>query len=334
MSDRAALARSFLDTTPWAGGRTALLAGDASNRRYERVWHTRTGETAVLMDAPPERGEDVRPFVHIARHLRGIGLSAPKIIAQSPQDGFLLLEDLGDDLFTRVLARDPGPEMTFYSAATDVLIALHRAELPQLEPYSVDLMIEHADLMFEKYLAPIRGHDDPALRARFAARFGEILAQTAQSPPVLVQRDYHADNLLWLPDRQGIARVGLLDFQDALAGHPAFDLMSLLQDIRRDVPAGVEAAMIRRYIDQTGWDDHGFRTAYMVLGAQRSLRILGVFARLAVDFGKPQYLPIMPKVWDNLRLNLEHPALAPVADMLLEVLPAPTPDALARLKPA
>lgn len=331
MADRATLARTFLETTPWAGGQLEPLAGDASNRRYDRVRHPQSGKTAVLMDAPPESGEDVRPFARIARHLRGIGLSAPEILAEAPGTGFLLLEDLGDDLYTRVLRREPELERELYAAATDVLIALHDAPLPSLEPNTPDLLAEHADLVFAKYAAPIAGQDNPSLRARFEDRFSEILAQTVPGAQVLVQRDYHADNLLWLPSRSGVARVGLLDFQDAVTGHPAFDLMSLLQDARRDVPAGIEAAMIRRYIAATGIDDHGFRTAYAVLGAQRSLRILGVFGRLALDLGKPHYLVFMPRVWRNLCLNLEHPALAPVADMLLNALPPPTPDNLARL---
>jgi len=333
MSDRSALATVFLDGTAWTGGRRAPLAGDASNRRYERVWHAKTGEPAVLMDAPPEHGEDVRPFVDIATHLRAIGLSAPQVIAENADAGFLLLEDLGDALFSTVLRQAPELEMELYQGAIDVLIHLHAQEMPQLEPYFPELLTNHADLVFDTYVTPISGAPDDTLRARFHNSFSDILAQTISGEPVLVQRDYHADNLLWLPDRAGVARVGLLDFQDAMAGHPAFDVMSLLQDVRRDVSASVEAAMLRHYIAQTGWDDHTFRTAYAVLGAQRSLRILGVFGRLSLQHGKPHYLNFVPKTWDNLCTNLNHPALAAVADLLLSVLPAPTVDALNRLKP-
>ena len=150
---------------------------------------------------------------------------------------------------------------------------------------------------------------------------------------VLVQRDYHAENLLWLPDRQGVARVGLLDFQAARAGHRAYDLVSLLQDARRDVPAGVEMRMLDRYIAKTGVDELGFRTAYTVLGVQRNLRILGVFARLSLDYGKPQYVNLIPRVWDHMNRGLEHPALAPVADIIRGAMPAPTPKFLKRFYP-
>lgn len=333
MTDRSALADAFLASTRWAKARRAPLAGDASNRRYERLHMPVTGETAVLMDAPPDKGEDVRPFVHIARHLHGLGLSAPEIFAEDTEHGFLLIEDLGDDLFSRVIPRWPDLERTLYEAATDVLVALHDAPMPKLESYDPGLMTRMASLAFTKYRDPVIGTPDPDTQTRFAHRFEDILAQTTDNiPPVLTQRDYHADNLLWLPEREGIARVGLLDFQDAMSAHPAYDLVSLLQDVRRDVPAAIEAAMIDRYIAATGVDDHLFRTAYMVLGAQRGLRILGVFGRLGTDYGKPHYVDMIPKVWDNVARNLEHPALAPVANLLLDALPRPTAAALKTLK--
>jgi len=161
-----------------------------------------------------------------------------------------------------------------------------------------------------------------------------LLAQHAADATVVIQRDYHAENLLWLPDRDGVARVGLLDFQDAMLGHPAYDLVSLLQDARRDVPAEIELSMTRRFIDRSGVDEHGFRTAYAVLGVQRNLRILGVFARLSLDYGKPHYVDLIPRVWAHLRRGVDHPAMAPVADLLLQTLPLPTADNLNRLKRA
>ena len=334
MPDRDALATAFLETTAWAGGRRAPLAGDASNRRYERVFQRETGKAAVLMDAPPDRGEDVRPFVRIAKDLRGIGLSAPDIIAENPKAGFLLLEDLGDGLFSRILNADPSQEMRLYTGATDVLIHLHQHEFPLLEPFSGTLIAEHADLVFDTYVAPVSGEVDPALRSRVRAQLEEALHQVAHPAPVMVLRDFHADNLLWLPERDGLARIGLLDFQDAMAGHPAFDVMSLLQDVRRDVSAATEAAMIRHYVEQTSWNDHDFRSAYAVFGALRSIRILAVFGRLSLSYSKPHYLDYMPRTWRNLTINLEHPILAPVADTLLGILPSPTPENLNRLKPS
>lgn len=332
MTDRTALATAFLDRTEWAGVPRGLLAGDASNRRYERLTRA-DGETAVLMDAPPEKGEDIAPFVHIAGYLCDIGLSAPRIMAQDNEHGFLLIEDLGDDLFARILERQPEIEKPLYETATDVLVTLHRARMPRLERYDAPLMTELAALAFTKYQNATIGLDNDAL-TRFEQRFEDVLLQNLHGPDVLIQRDYHAENLLWLPDRTGVARVGLLDFQDAMAGHCAYDLVSLLQDARRDVPPGLQEQMIRRYIAATGMDDHTYRTAYAVLGAQRNLRILGVFARLGTEYGKPHYIDLIPRVWAHLERDLDHPALAPVADLILTALPAPGPDILARLKSA
>jgi len=334
MTDRASLADRFLAATSWAQAARAPLAGDASNRRYERLTDPASGATAVLMDAPPDKGEDVRPFVAVARFLRDRGLSAPAIYAADPESGFLLLEDLGDALFARVLAADPAPERQLYEAATHVLIALHEAAPLDLPAYDPPLMAELAGLAFAKYRAGILGDDGGAALARFLPRFEDILRATTGGRRVVILRDYHAENLIWLPERSGPARVGLLDFQDAMLGHPAYDLVSLLQDIRRDVPAGIEIAMTDLYISATGSDDHAFRTAYAVLGAQRNLRILGVFARLATDYGKPHYVDMIPAVWAHLLRDLEHPALAPVAGLLLDALPPPTLEALDKLRPA
>lgn len=332
MTERNTLCESFLSQTPYANWQRRPLAGDASNRRYERLTNA-GGGTAVLMDAPPEKGEDVRPFIRIAKYLRTQGLSAPEILAKDVENGFLLLEDLGDDLYARVIKRQPALERELYEAATDALVALHQAPMPELEPYGPRLMAEMAGLALSKYRDGIQGGHDPELQSRFENRLEDILRETVKGDPVLVQRDYHAENLLWLPDRDGVARVGLLDFQDARAGHPAYDLVSLLQDARRDVPAGIEMQMISRYIAAAGADQSGFRTAYTVLGVQRNMRILGVFARLSLDYGKPHYVDLIPRVWDHFIRGLEHSALAPVAELLRDSLPAPTPENLNKLRP-
>lgn len=333
MTNRAVLAEALIARTPWANATRAPLAGDASNRRYERLTDPDTGRTAVLMDAPPEKGEDVRPFVRVANYLRSQNLSAPEIYAEDAEFGFLLLEDLGDDLFARVLKKDPGKERELYEAATDVLVHLHTAPVMSVDSYDPALMTELAVLAFTKYAQGILGTCDTDALDRFDHRFSEILHRETPGKRVVVQRDYHAENLIWLPGREGIARVGLLDFQCAMLGHPAYDLVSLLQDVRRDVPAGIEMRMIDRYISATGSDAHDFRTAYSVLGAQRNLRILGVFARLATEYGKPHYADMIPQTWAHLMRDLEHPALVPVADLLRAALPEPTPENLSRLKP-
>ena len=330
MDDRIALAKSFLNQTSWANVRRAPLAGDASNRRYERLLDPDTGKTAVLMDASPDRGEDVRPFVRIARHLRTLGLSAPNILAKDVANGFLLIEDLGDALFARAIPENPELETDFYTAATDVLLALHQAPVPDLKPYDPDLMADLAALAFGKYRRGIAGNTEG--EDEFRELFRHILSGISPFNPVLIQRDYHAENLLWLPERHDVARVGLLDFQDAMSGHPAYDLVSLLQDARRDVPERIEQEMIGYYLDQSGIDQVAFRSAYAVLGAQRNLRILGVFARLGQEYGKPHYIDLIPRVWSHLMRDLDHPSLASVAPMLKQYLPVPSAANLQRLK--
>lgn len=337
MTPRAARIATFLDTAGWGMATRAPLAGDASNRRYERLSGGPVDACAVLMDAPPEKGEDTRPFVHIARHLRGLGLSAPKILAEDNAAGLLLLEDLGDDLYARVLQEARADETEIYAAAVDALVALHNHPPPaDLPPYHPDLMAEKAALAGQWYAGgsatvAAAGPDHPAARA-LADSIGPLLARHVPTATVLVQRDYHAENLLWLPDRQGIARVGLLDFQDALAGHPAYDLVSLLEDARRDVPKALQSTMLARYIAATGTDADKFRRAYALLGAQRNLRILGVFARLSLHYGKPHYADLIPRVWGHLQQDLTHPDLTGLKDTVDLTLPPPDPVRLDRLK--
>ncbi|SLN33050.1 Phosphotransferase enzyme family protein [Roseovarius gaetbuli] len=332
MTDRVLLQQAFIAQTDWADAIIAPLAGDASNRRYLRLTRAATGETAVLMDAPPEKGEDVRPFLHIARYLTGLGLSAPRILAEDTENGFLILEDLGDALFARVIPKDANLELPLYTAATDLLAELHRhAPPPNLAAYSPGVMADMAALAFDWYLLGATG-DIGAQRGTFHAAIKTSLSTHASETNVLIQRDYHAENLLWLGDRAGVARVGLLDFQDAMLGHPAYDLVSILQDARRDVPPAIEQAMIARYIDKSGADPETFETAYRCLGAQRNLRILGVFARLCMRDGKAHYVDLIPRVWAHLGHDLSHPAMAPVAEIARAVLPPPTPTILQRLK--
>ncbi len=331
MRDREALAQEFVVSSGWGDAVRKVVAGDASNRRYDRLTRP-DGTTTILMDAPVDKGEDVRPFVNIAKHLRDIGLSAPNILTQDPKNGFLLLEDLGDDLFARVLTTDPAKEIELYTAATDVLVHLHASPRPTLAPYDTQTMTQMAALAYDWYLFGAAGQKHDAKRDLFADAFSSLLEPLSQAKQVLIQRDFHAENLLWLPDREGVSRVGLLDFQDAMSGHPAYDLVSILQDARRDVPAQIEAHMIDHYTSATSFDDATFHSAYAMLGVQRNLRILGVFARLCMLNGKSHYVDLIPRVWDHILTSLRSPALAPVADMILHDLPAPTPSILTELK--
>ncbi|MFK7939569.1 MAG: aminoglycoside phosphotransferase family protein [Roseovarius sp.] len=332
MTDRDAEIDRFLTHAGWQNASVAPLAGDASNRRYLRLSRDAGRDKAVLMDAPAEKGEDVRPFIRIATWLKTSGFSAPEIFAQDEKLGFLLLEDLGDALFARVVPDDPELEMRLYCAATDLLGALHDIQPPsQLECYSVEVMTNAAALAYDWYLDAVSGPNDEA-KAHFIAQLTDLLSTHAPASDVLIQRDYHSENLLWLPERSGVARVGLLDFQDAMLGHRAYDLVSLLQDARRDVPLEIEQQMITHYAQATGQNPAQFDAAYHVLGAQRNLRILGVFARLCVRDGKAHYVDLIPRVWEALQRDLRHPALHSIAQTLSDDLPAPTPALLEGLK--
>lgn len=328
MSDREARIIAFLDHAGWGTASRRFLAGDASDRSYERL--TRGDQTAVLMNAPPGKGDDPADFITIARYLTGIGLCAPNILAQDLLHGFLLLEDLGDALYARVIAQDPATEMPLYAAATDVLTHLHRHPAPKALPdLSAQDWAKAADFALGWYRFAITGNRaDPA---GFTATLSDLLATYADGSRVMILRDYHAENLLWLPERTGLGRVGLLDFQLAQMGQPGYDLVSLLQDARRDVPLPIEAAMIRRFLDDYGTEETAFTAAYAALGAQRALRILGIFARLCLQGGKPGYIPLIPRVWGQLQRNLAHPALAPLAAICESLMPEPTPERLERI---
>ncbi len=328
MPDRASEIRCFIEQAGWQDAAIAPLAGDASNRKYLRLTRL-SGKTAVLMDAAPETGEDTRPFIHIAQYLIAYRFSAPRIMASDEARGLLLLEDLGDALFARVIAEEPEQEIPLYAAATDMLLDLHTCPPPDgLPAYDPGIMADMAALAFEWY-APESG---AAARQEFHSAMHAALSRNAAESDVVILRDFHAENLLWLPDRTGAACIGLLDFQDAMRGHRAYDLLSMLQDARRDVPPMIETMMIHRYVVASGMDMQRFTAAYHCLAAQRNLRILGVFARLCLKDGKPGYIDLIPRVWGLLKRDLAHPALADIARILGPSLPAPTPEILKILK--
>lgn len=333
---REALRRTFLAGSGWGAAAIAPLAGDASFRRYFRLH--RAGETAVLMDAPPPQ-EDVRPFLLVGGLLRRMGFSAPRVLAEDATQGFLLLEDLGDDLFT-ALARDPAVEAEIYGAAVDLLAALHAhhpatmADLRRLPPQDHALLEAGLDTFLDWYWpAAVGTPPDAPLRAGFLALWRPLLdrvrSHAGEDRAVLVMRDFHADNLIWLPGREGMARVGLLDYQDAVLGHPAYDLVSLLDDVRRDIPRDLAERLRKRYLSQAGITESGperrdFDACYAILGAQRNIRILGVFVRLCRRDGKARYLDLLPRAWSMLELSLSNPLLAPVRDWMHRHLPPGT----------
>ena len=331
MHNRSEAITDFISQAGWGDAARSFLAGDASNRRYERL-SLQSGATAILMDAPPSKGEDIRPFVQIAQFLSSAGLSAPQILAQDADLGALILEDLGNSIFARVLEKQPDLETRLYEVAIDVLVHLHKQKPPALAAYDVQTMTPLALLAVDWYTAH-SGHSVPkSQRDVLVAELETVLTEHAPPQNVLIQRDYHAENLLWLPGRSDVARVGLLDFQDAMIGHRAYDLVSLLNDARRDVPKDLAHSMMDRYIQATGVDPISFGAACAALGVQRNLRILGVFARLSVHFGKPSYVELIPRVWRYLQTDLQHPALTKLHKVVTQCLPTPTPEILETLK--
>jgi N-acetylmuramate 1-kinase len=328
--DRLSNANAFLQACGWGAAKRLPLAGDASDRRYERLFLG--PNTAVLMDAPPGgSADDPAIFIRLARHLKGFGLSTPEILAEDLQNGFVLLEDLGDDLFARLTANTPEREPVLYAAATDVLVELHRHPVPDdLPDLTATDWAEAARMCLDWYRFALTG--DHCDTRPFTDAMAAALAKHADGERVTILRDYHAENLLWLPGRTGIAKVGVLDFQLAQAGQPGYDLVSMLQDARRDVSPETEAAMITRFVEKSGASKRDFDASYAVLGAQRALRIIGIFARLCLTDAKPRYLSFLPRVWGQLHRNLAHPDLADLLRICTGLLPEPTPERLRRIE--
>jgi len=342
----------FLQAAGFADAERRRMQGDASTRSYDRL--TLAGRTAILMnaprrpDGPPVRhgkpysaiahlAEDVKPFVAIARALRQRGFAAPEIFHADLDAGLLLLEDLGTEPIVGIAPPAPIPER--YAVAVDVLVALHGQKVPPVLPlspgndyriphYDEDAFLIEAELLLDWYL-PHR--DRPVaenMREEFAALWRTALQPAIEDGSTWVLRDYHSPNLLWLPERAGIARIGLLDFQDAVMGPAAYDLSSLLQDARVDVPESLEATELGRYLElrrsvDRSFDATAFQALYATLAAERATKILGIFARLDRRDGKPQYLRHMPRVWGYLNRALAHPALVALRAWYGRHVPAP-----------
>ncbi|MFC3441471.1 aminoglycoside phosphotransferase family protein [Sphingobium rhizovicinum] len=306
----------FLAKAGWDGAAVVPLAGDASFRRYFRVLDG--GRRAVLMDAPPPH-EDPRPFIAIAEHLTAEGFAAPRILARDLDQGLVLIEDFGDLRIKEHMEADPADELAVYGRAVDLIADLHRLPPADLPAYDRAVYQREVGLLTQWYCPAI---DLPVDVDAYIAAWDAVLplVEGSASPTVTVLRDYHAENIM-LIDRAESHGLGLLDFQDALAGHPAYDLVSLLQDARRDVPVEVEAAMLAHY-KAIASPPGDFDAAYAVLGAQRNAKIIGIFTRLWKRDGKPRYLSYLPRMWGLLERDLAHPALAPVADWFAANIPA------------
>jgi aminoglycoside/choline kinase family phosphotransferase len=301
-------ATDFLAACGWQGAEVSPLAGDASFRRYFRV--ADGDRSAVLMDAPPPH-EDPRPFVAVAEWLESVGLSAPPILARDLDKGLLLLGDFGDWRLREWLDDNPNAERELYRIATDVLVHLHQhPPMPGLPKHGLDQWLEELKLFTDWYCPAVGLEVDvPAYQHAWL----EVLRPVSEDGlgPVTVLRDYHAENIMLVAGRDGVEQFGLLDFQDALSGHPAYDLASVLEDARRDVPPKIERQMLDHYIAAMRPGDR-FEWAYWALAAQRNTRILGVFTRLWKRDGKPHYRRFQPRMWGLLERDLAHPGLEPV----------------------
>lgn len=343
-ADRIRLAKKFLAENDWPDATLAVLADDASFRRYFTVGD-RT-RRAVLMDAPPDK-EATEPFARIARFLALKGFSAPAILAEDRDAGFLLIEDFGADTYTRLLNAG-ADEQALYSLATDTLIALHQTVPDGTAPralvpvYDWPTYWRELSLLTDWYWPAVMNKPCPEdVRAEFETLWRRALdALDAGSnggkkiPNSLVLRDFHVDNMIRLPDRPGTAACGLLDFQDALVGPVAYDLVSLLEDARRDVPEALARAMKARYLAAfPDLDQDMFMAAYAALGVQRSVKILGIFTRLDRRDGKPTYLRHIPRVWRWIEGGLRHPDLSDIRAWFDRSLPPDTritPEAATR----
>jgi len=314
---------AFLSRTGYAVSDAEPLAQDASFRRYLRL---RGDRPAVLMDAPPP--EDVRPFLRIAGHLRGLGLSVPEIIAADARDGLVLEEDLGDDLLSVLLDQARVPAGPLLDAAVDALVVMQRAAprpIGKLPDWDAATMARAAmGTLFDWWWPACFGTPPPeAARRDIAQALDAMLAPVGAGPRGFVHRDFFAGNLLWLPDRHGVARIGILDFQGAARGHPAYDLVSLVQDARRDIPAVLQHRAIARYLAaRPELEPVAFRAAYTACAAQRHLRVACQWVRLAQRDHRPQYLVHGPRTWRLLDDALGQPAAAALAIALDQWLPA------------
>jgi aminoglycoside/choline kinase family phosphotransferase len=355
--DRQRAMRDFLSATGWGEAQVTPLPDDASTRHYARL--VMNDRRAMLMDqpqgaesptAPPDASEETRQalgynavarlagadcarFAAVASYLRGHGLAAPHIHAADHAQGFVILEDLGDALFADVLANG-GDEKALYQAAVEVLAKIHAHDAPAilsadkpLFAYDETALIAETELLTQWFLPlALERNATEAEVAEHRRLWKAALSQITGGRRVFVHRDYHAQNLLWLPGREGVARVGLIDFQDAVAGSPAYDLISLTEDARRDVSPELAEAATTHYLaamkaQGTPVDEAAFRREMAVMAAQRNAKIVGIFARLYKRDGKARYLSLLPRVWSYLERDLSHPVLAPLRAWYDRVIP-------------
>lgn len=356
MSDREIEISTFLKAAGWDAARQLAFPGDASTRSYRRLY--RGADTAVLMNAPAQAeapacppdatpaqreqlgynalarlaGPNLAAFAGLTEELTARGFSAPHILAADLAGGLLLLEDLGDDLFARAIPAGAG-EVELYRHGVEALAAIYRSSFPSrlhhhggewhVLDYDGPALLAETGLFLDWFVREYQGREvSPADRESWSAVWNAVFPALETEAAGLALRDYHAENLLWLPDRTGPARAGLIDYQDALFAHPAYDLVSLLEDARRDVAPELAQAMKAHFLKAVQISDRdAFETAYAVLGAQRNAKILGIFVRLARRDGKPKYLDLLPRVARHFLTDISHPALSDVRTLIHALAP-------------
>lgn len=356
MSDRQREIDAFLSQAGWDEAQRDPIKGDASTRRYTRL--NRDGEKAILMDAPKGEetpaepngasvedrkalgynalarlaGPNLEAFLTTSNQLTQRGFSAPKIINADVNQGFALLEDFGGGDYWKVLDEDLGKERTLYEAAVDTLAAIYRSTFPRqavyqgsawtIRDYDTAALLAETEVFLDYYAPDVGRKLSDDNKAQFYELWQDAFGTLTAHAHGLCLRDFHAQNLFWLPERSGQARVGLIDFQDALFAHPSYDLVSLLEDARRDVDPILAEPMKARFCDKAGLRyNETFEAAYAVMAAQRNTKIMGIFVRLAVRDGKPSYRELIPRVQAHLKRDLSHPACMPLRDWMEAQVP-------------
>jgi aminoglycoside/choline kinase family phosphotransferase len=320
---RTDLIAEFLAPTTWVHWTQTPIAADASGRQYMRL-SNESGETAILMDADPSKGETIQPFISIGSYLNRTGLAAPKILLKNTEHGLLLLEDLGPNDFAIWSRQHPTDTATLYKAAVDVLVKIHAASAPQgLPRMDPKIGANMVAITAEWYAKDVD-------QTNLVAAMKDALSALTAIADTLALRDFHAENLIWRPERNGLDRVGLLDFQDAFLAPAGYDLISLLKDARRDVDPILAQDIISQFSALVGQDAVSFEAQCACLGVQRNLRILGVFARLIRRDKKLKYAAFIPRVWSHIQADLAHPALLNLRNAVDASLPAPSSSTIAR----
>lgn len=330
MTSRDTMRADFLASTDWHDAQIIDMTPDASARSYARL--SGGAGRAVLMDAPPDLDLKTDMFMRLAGHLNNIGLSAPKILAANPALGFLILEDLGEHLVYDRTERAETSETALYTRLCDV--ALHLWANPpkfELPRYDAGEMTAQMDLFADWYCTYTQGSDPQAARD-LIAQLSERIASVLPDETGLIHRDYHVQNLLFVPTRNGLASIGILDFQDAMLGPQAYDIASLLTDARQDVPARLRQQMLGHCAQVTGRDLDGFSREFALCALQRNLRIIGIFARLSLRDGKRHYPALLPRVFGYIDEALSHPALSDLAALFTRAAAAPAADVIRALQ--